>query len=112
MSSESKVYVVLVVGTLKPGHIDTFVKNFEPLAKYVQDHEEGALTYKLSLGDKDPNKLVIYERYTSKEYLETVHWQSDAFKLFGQKNREAGIEWESKEVTTYYESEVGHMARA
>ncbi len=35
-------------------------------------HEEGTLSYKLSWGDEDPDSLIIFERYVSKDYLENV----------------------------------------
>lgn len=57
--------------------------------------------------------LHCIHRYTSKEYLEDVHWQSDAFKEFGAKIRAAGL-WETKAVTKYWEEApgaFGFMAR-
>ena len=45
-------------------------------AAHVTHEETGTLAYQLSFGE-EPDSLLIYERYTSKEYLETVHWQSE-----------------------------------
>ncbi|GFH13371.1 ABM domain-containing protein, partial [Haematococcus lacustris] len=83
------------------------------LADHVSAHEPGCLTYQLSVGEGDPDSLVIFERYISKQYLEEVHWQSEAFKCFGAKVREADL-WESKEVTKLHEElpgAFGFMAR-
>lgn len=55
-----------------------------------------------------------WRRYTSREYLEKVHWQSPAFKEFQAKVREAGIEWEVKDVHKYHEElpgAYGYMSR-
>ena len=56
------VYVVVVTGKLKPGQLPQFIENFKPLAQHVQKHEEGALTYQLSTGGDDPDRLCIFER--------------------------------------------------
>lgn len=39
----------------------------------------------------DPDSFLIFERFITKEYLETVHWTSEEFKTFGQKMREADL---------------------
>ena len=41
---------------------DVFISLFEPLAKYVRLHEPETLAYELSVSDKDPHKLIIFER--------------------------------------------------
>ena len=70
----------------------------------------GCWTYVLSTGE-EPDLICIYERYESKEYLETVHWQSEPFKAFGAKNRETGIEWVEKSVVKYHETDLGFIFR-
>ena len=42
---------------------DEFIRLFEPLAKYVTEHEKTTLAYELSISDKDPHKVIIFERY-------------------------------------------------
>lgn len=149
-----------------------------PQAEHVTKHEEGTLSYQLSWGDEDPDSLIIFERYVSKDYLENVgvererkthgksehldmqrerdvlmyydmhtflmtmsflatksvlpvyplaaaaksssshsppaqvHWQSAPFKQFREDLAAAGVEWESKVVTKYWETGPGYMARA
>ena len=41
---------------------DEFIRLFEPLAKYVTEHEKTTLAYELSISDKDPHKIIIFER--------------------------------------------------
>ena len=62
MADDKRVFVVLVTGKLKSGQIGQFIENFKPLAAHVTEHEEGTLTYQLSTGDEDPDRLCIYER--------------------------------------------------
>eukprot|EP00798_Chlamydomonas_sp_ICE-L_P002394 gene2394-8702_t len=109
--SASPVFVVLVTGKLKPGFKEQFIANFKPLAEFVEKNEDGCYTYQLSFGNEDPDSLSIYERYISKEYVETVHWQSEPFKAFGAATRALGDIWETKAVVKYDETPVGFMAR-
>lgn len=41
---------------------DAFIELFKPLAKYVKQHEPETLAYELSVSDKDPHKLLVFER--------------------------------------------------
>lgn len=109
-ATSSPAYVVLVTGKLKEGQIDQLKANFAPLAQHVKDHEDGCFTYILSTGE-EPDRVCIYERYVSKEYLENVHWQSQPFKNFGASNKETGIEWLEKSVVKYYETDLGFVSR-
>ncbi|MEW5301818.1 MAG: hypothetical protein WDW36_004653 [Sanguina aurantia] len=110
---EFQVCILLVTGKLKPGHIGKFVELFTELEKHVRANEEGALSYQLSISEEDPDAFIIFERYITKQYLEEVHFKSEAFKMFGTACRAAGIEYESKNITKYMEgSAVGYMAKA
>ena len=42
---------------------DLFISLFEPLAKYVIQHEPETLAYELSISDRNPLKIIIFERY-------------------------------------------------
>lgn len=42
---------------------DLFISLFEPLAKYVVHHEPETLAYELSVSDKNPLEIIIFERY-------------------------------------------------
>ncbi|GFR40776.1 hypothetical protein Agub_g1390 [Astrephomene gubernaculifera] len=111
MATDDKVYVVLVKGKVKEGQAALFEKCFAPLAKHVTDNELGTLSYKLSWGDSDPDSLIIFERYTSKDYLENVHWKSEPFAQFRKDLEANGVEWVIKDVTKYYETGPGYMSR-
>ncbi len=43
-------------------------------ADHVTANEDGALSYKLSIAEDDPDSILIFERYTSKKYVEEVRW--------------------------------------
>ena len=42
---------------------DVFLSLFEPLAKYVVQHEPETLGYEVAISDKTPLKILIFERY-------------------------------------------------
>lgn len=109
-ATAGRPFVLLVQGRLKEGQLPAFVEAFKPLAAHVTKEETGTLAYQLSFGE-EPDSLLIYERYISKEYLETVHWQAEPFKAFKVACEKAGIEWVSKQVTKYHEVDVGYMLR-
>ncbi|KAF5842471.1 hypothetical protein DUNSADRAFT_7081 [Dunaliella salina] len=106
-------YVLIVYGTLKPGKMEEFKKYFQPLAEYVNANEGGCLSYQLSVGEENPDSLVIFERYISKAYLEQVHQESAAFKKFKEDVLSADM-WVEKSASRYYEAptpQYGFMAR-
>mmetsp|Transcript_28313 Transcript_28313/g.76469 ORF Transcript_28313/g.76469 Transcript_28313/m.76469 type:complete len:149 (-) Transcript_28313:424-870(-) len=106
-------YVLIVSGTLKPGKMEEFKGYFQPLAEHVNKNEEGCLTYQLSIGEENPDSLVIFERYISKAYLEQVHWASPEFKKFQQNVQKADM-WVEKSASKYNEAptpQFGFMAR-
>lgn len=63
-----------------------FLKEFEPLAKFVKENEPDTLSYEALLSDKDPLQVLILERYRDKEnaYLK-VHRSSEPFLAFRPK---------------------------
>eukprot|EP00197_Chlamydomonas_leiostraca_P014466 CAMPEP_0202861862 /NCGR_PEP_ID=MMETSP1391-20130828/3110_1 /ASSEMBLY_ACC=CAM_ASM_000867 /TAXON_ID=1034604 /ORGANISM="Chlamydomonas leiostraca, Strain SAG 11-49" /LENGTH=146 /DNA_ID=CAMNT_0049541303 /DNA_START=74 /DNA_END=515 /DNA_ORIENTATION=- len=105
-TAKAPVYVVLVTGKVKPGQMGKFKEVFKPLADHVTEHEDGCLSYQLSVSETSPDELCIFERYVSKEYLEGVHWQSEPFKKFGAACRELDL-WEGKTVAKYWEEGPG-----
>ncbi|GLC39706.1 hypothetical protein PLESTB_000437200 [Pleodorina starrii] len=111
MAADGKVYVILVKGQVKPGQAALFEKCFAPLAQHVTANEAQAYSYKLCWSDSDPDSFIIYERYASKEYLEEVHWKSEPFLQFRKDLEANGVEWITKDVTKYYETGPGFMAR-
>ena len=51
---------------------DEFIRLFEPLAKYVTGHEKTTLSYELSISDKDPHKVIIFERCVTSICMEDL----------------------------------------
>ncbi|CAL5219908.1 g1837 [Coccomyxa viridis] len=88
---------------------DVFIEMFKPLAKYVKQHEPETLAYELSVSDKDPHKLLIFERYSSKEALTEIHQQSAPFKKFKEQWTAANLEYTSKTGESYLEEDLGFM---
>ncbi|KAG2498082.1 hypothetical protein HYH03_003840 [Edaphochlamys debaryana] len=111
MSTDGKVYVVLVKGRVAKGQAGTFLECFTPLADHVTKHEDGCLSYCVCFDDSDPDAFIIWERYTSKEYLESVHWKSEPFAQFRKDLEAKGVQWTAKEVTKYWETGPGFMQR-
>ncbi len=52
---------------------DAFIALFEPLAKYVVQHEKTTLAYELSISDKDPHKVIIFERCGQHNQFAALH---------------------------------------
>ena len=55
---------------------DRFLGVWKDLAKHVKAKEAGALAYEISIADNDPMKILVFERYTSKDYYRSVHQTS------------------------------------
>ncbi|KAG2442297.1 hypothetical protein HXX76_002383 [Chlamydomonas incerta] len=109
--TEGKVFVLLVSGKVKEGQASAFTSCFQKLATYVAANEPGCLSYQLSFSDKDPDAFIIFERYTSAQYLEDVHWKSEPFAQFRKDLEAAGVEWVEKSVTRFYENGPGYMSK-
>ncbi|BDA42335.1 hypothetical protein COCOBI_03-2220 [Coccomyxa sp. Obi] len=88
---------------------DVFLSLFEPLAKYVVQHEPETLGYEVAISDKTPLKILIFERYTSKAALTDVHQNSAPFKKFKQALEAANLEFASKTGESYIECDMGCM---
>lgn len=87
---------------------DKFVELWRPLAKHVREKEPGTLSYELSVADSDPTKVLVFERYNSKDDYHH-HKASKPFDEFHTKLRESGISWVSKQGQSFMESGVGYM---
>jgi len=68
---------------VQEGKVDEAIEAFKALMVHVAK-EEGTLMYTLNRGKKDPNMLVIMERYKDKAALD-AHSSSDYFKQFSAK---------------------------
>lgn len=54
---------------LAPGKIDEFLRLWEPLAAHCLEHEPETFSYEAAISDKEPDTVIIFERYRSKESL-------------------------------------------
>uniref|UniRef100_A0A061S0G9 Dimeric alpha-beta barrel n=1 Tax=Tetraselmis sp. GSL018 TaxID=582737 RepID=A0A061S0G9_9CHLO len=84
---------------------DRFLALFEPLARYVREHETGTLAYEVSISDIEPRKILIFERYISKEYFKEVHRTSEAFLAF--KDSISQFSFEDEGGHSYIEQDMG-----
>lgn len=86
--------------------MQTFEKAFTPLAAYVTEKEPHTVSYAYARSDKDPKKIMIYERYRDKEAYLDIHKHSEPFLKFRPQLQEldATIEGES-----YLESNLGFV---
>lgn len=51
--------------------LQTFLRDFAPMAAAVRDHEAGTLSYEACQSDKDPLSITLVERYRTKaDYLD------------------------------------------
>jgi quinol monooxygenase YgiN len=63
-----------------------------------------------SVSTENPNEIFLYERYTTREDLEVVHAQSQAFKTFFLAVSAEGL-ITSREQWTCHESGVGYITK-
>ncbi|PRW33870.1 ribosome-binding factor A [Chlorella sorokiniana] len=95
---------------------DEVLAAFHPLAEHVRANEEGTITYQWLQSDSDPLKCLILERYTSKQYLDDVHCQSEPFKAFFSGYLEEQSPWRKAHpfelsLQGYVEGGAGHAQR-
>ena len=93
--------MIVVIAVLKAaeGKSDQIIEEFKKLVPKVHQ-EPGAIAYVIHRAVDDPTKLMVYEKYESREALQ-YHGQTDHFKEFNQTTRElfAG----RAEITLYEE---------
>lgn len=108
-SASHQVFVLDIHFTFKSEKDrDKFIQLWRPLAKHVLLHEPGTLSYELSVGDSDPLRVLVFERYRTKDDYH-LHKASKPFEEFHNALRESKIEWTVKEGQSYYETGVGFM---
>lgn len=90
---------------------DKFIELWRPLANHVLMHEPGTLSYELSVADSDPLRVLVFERYRTKDDYH-MHKASKPFEDFHNGLRESKIEWAVKDGQSYYETGVGFMCVA
>lgn len=78
-------YLGVVVTFPNISERERFVSSWTPLAKYVKEQEIGTLSYELLYSERDPLRILINERYETKEYYLKVHKSSAEFLTFRKK---------------------------
>ena len=87
MTTASPVFSLLVTAQFDSvEHKLEMLGHFKAVAEHVKSHEPTTLAYEVLLSDKDPNQVMVLERYQDKEnaFLK-VHRSSAPFLEFRQK---------------------------
>jgi quinol monooxygenase YgiN len=107
--SHNGVFVLSVRLKLAAGKVPDFIELWRPLAQHCRAHEPGTLSYECAVSDKEPDVVVIYERYVNKAYLTEVHQKSGPFLGFKAALAESGFVLD-KSGESFVESNVGYMS--
>lgn len=75
-------WLVVAVTFNQEADVATFEKAFKPLAEYVTKAETSTLSYGFAKSDSDPKRILIFERYATKQAYLDVHKTSEAFLAF------------------------------
>jgi quinol monooxygenase YgiN len=81
------------------GRSDDIIAEFKKLVPKVRQ-DPGTIAYVIHRATDDPTKLMVYEKYESREALE-YHGQTEHFKEFGRATR--GMFAGRPEITFYEE---------
>jgi quinol monooxygenase YgiN len=103
-------YVLVVKLKLKAGSRQQFIDIFRPLAAFCEQKEPYTITYSLSTSEKDPDTIMIYERYRNKDDLKITHDGSKEKAAFGELLAKSGLIVE-KSLEEYMETGVGYAFR-
>ena len=87
-----------------------WVRYFTEIAKHVRDFEPRCLSYELYNDVKEPNRIMIFERYATEEDLTVTHRQSVPFLALRARSQEAQFVKEYKS-SGYWETNVGFVSR-
>lgn len=87
---------------------DAFLAIWLPLANHVEQKEPETLGFEWLVADNDPTKVLVYERYTSKDAFLTVHRTSQPFLKFKTDQNHLPFEVEVS-GQSYYETNQGFM---
>ena len=92
-----------------PGRAREWIDAWTPLAKYCKEHEPRTLSYEASISDKEPDTVLIFERFVTKADLTDIHQLSAPFIAFRSHPAQSVVL--EKDGHSYYESNVGFMRR-
>lgn len=102
-----KVFVLAVSLSFKDvGERDKWINAWLPMVEQVKANEPGTISYELCMGDTEPQKLLVYERYVDKAAYEEVHRNSEAMLKFKQATASIKAQVQGQ---SYYETNHGFM---
>jgi quinol monooxygenase YgiN len=90
------------------GERDAWLNVWRPLAEAVKRDEPRTLSFELSISDRDPTSVLVYERYASRSDYVQTHRSTPAFAEF--KARSAALPFFETilvEGESYVESGIG-----
>jgi quinol monooxygenase YgiN len=109
-ASHPRVHVLLVRFTFGSAEDrQRFTDWWRGLADRVYANEPRCLSYELSFDITDDTKAIIYERYVAQADLDGLHQESIKAQVQAAGPSDAVIV--SKELTSYTETNIGHMDR-
>lgn len=106
-SVDKAFYLGVVITFPNLNEKQKFIDIFTPLAQYVKEKELGTLSYELLESDKDPKRILISERYSSKDYYLKVHKTSPLFLKFREEFQQLIANGTNVDGHSYYESGIG-----
>ena len=100
---------VLLVGLTFTSAVDksVFKTMFSVYAEYIERNEPTTLSYSIADSDKDPNCVVIIERYKDKDAYLKIHKISPQFLEFRSKMAAMDI---SIDGHSYFETDIGFLS--
>lgn len=99
-------WLVVAVVFQQEEDVATFERAFKPLADYVTMKEPATLSYGYAKSDADPRRILIFERYASKNDYLDVHKVSEPFLAFRPKLAALGADIDGH---SYYEGALGFI---
>jgi len=87
---------------------DAWIAVWRPLAEAVRRDEPRTLSFELSVSDRDPTQVLVFERYAARGDYVGLHRSTEAFQLF--KSASASLpffESIAVEGESYVESGIG-----
>ncbi|KIY98708.1 hypothetical protein MNEG_9254 [Monoraphidium neglectum] len=102
-----QVFVLAVSLTFKDlEQRDKWVAAWLPMVDQVRANEPGTLSYELCIGDTEPLKALVYERYVDRAAYEDVHRTSEAMAAFKEVTSKIKMQVQGQ---SYVETNHGFM---
>ena len=99
-------WLVVSVVFQQEADVATFERAFQPLVTFVADQEFNTISYAFAKSDRDPKRILIFERYASKSDYLDVHKASAPFIAFRPQLAALNAQIEGH---SYYEGGLGFV---